>query len=456
MSYGRQALLGSLGVVVLTASLLAALTPGAPEDPRPPVCDEPPEVGDGMVSDPCVWMAESHEAAGPLARRVPVEPAAEAASETRANAEPLLVRGRVLEAHRRKPVLRFRATLTPCSVVTAASAVVPELEPPAHAIVFATSDGCFELPAEHPGWQLLQVWPDCALPVATRFQVTRRNAPHDLRLLVEPGVAGRGIVLDPDGAPVADAWVSLQPATCTDAIGVATSDDGTFRWPAVLPGAYRIRVESPCLPAWESGELLLRLSEREPTWTLRLRRGAAVCGTVRPWHRDRQADVVLTHGSGIARRAAVDPEGRYELTGLTPGPYHVHLDDAGTSVRNYVAEQLRDPAEPPDLTLTEGQRAAFDVRDVAAMLGRVHGRVVGHRAPGTLTVSADREDPPLPDTLAAVLRTSPGPTGAFLFEGLAPGRWRFEVHDAERRLLQRAVQTIGPCAEIAVQLSPGR
>lgn len=452
----RHALLGSLGVVALAASLLAWLTPGAPKAPGSTAWDESGHADAVVPGDPTGLVVGRPGTAGSIVQRVRVELPAEPSCELHAEPAPLVVRGCVLDARDLEPVLRFRATLTLWHVESGDPAVVPQLEPPAHAIAFVTPDGCFELPVEHAGPQLLQVWPDCALPVAAMVEVTRPDAPQELRLLVEPGIAGRGIVLAPDGAPVAQAWVSLQAPGQTDGIGAATRDDGRFQWPPVVAGVYRIRVESPGLPAWESGELLLRLSEREPTWTLRLRRGAAVCGTVRPWHRDRQADVVLTHGSGIARRAAVDPEGRYELTGLTPGPYHVHLDDAGTSVRNYVAEQLRDPAEPPDLTLTEGQRAAFDVRDVAAMLGRVHGRVVGHRAPGTLTVSADREDPPLPDTLAAVLRTSPGPTGAFLFEGLAPGRWRFEVQDAERRLLARAVQTLGPCAEITLQLAPAR
>lgn len=452
----RYVLLGSLGVVALAASLLAWLTPGVPMGQGSTVWAESGQADAAVPGDPTGLVVGRPGTAGSIVQRVRVELPAEPSCELHAEPAPLVVRGCVLDARDLEPVLRFRATVTLWHIESGDPAVVPQPEPPAHAIAFVTPDGCFELPVEHAGPQLLQVWPDCALPVAAMVEVTRPDAPQELRLLVEPGIAGRGIVLAPDGAPVAQAWVSLQAASRADGIGAATRDDGRFQWPPVVAGVYRIRVESPGLPAWESGELYLGLAEREPTWTLRLPRGAAVSGCVRPWDRDRPADVVLTHASGIVRRAAVGADGCYELTALTPGPYHVHLDHAGSSLRNYVAEQLRDHAGPPDLTLIEGQRAAFDVLDIAAMLGRVHGHVLGHGAPCTLTVSADREDPPLPDALAAALRTSPGPTGAFVFEGLTPGRWRFEVHDAERRLLQRAVQTIGPCAEIAMQLSPGR
>jgi hypothetical protein len=160
----------------------------------------------------------------------------------------------------------------------------------------------------------------------------------ELRLLVVPGYEVRGVVLNPSGNPVPSATISLGETNPGLPLLIAQSKfDGTFEFPSVPDGCWVL------LAYVQSGLVELKATQ----WIditgsandvkLRLAAPFTVQGkvvTVRPdGTQATKAPMVFLspHQSSqilhnpMALRAAPDAEGNFELQGVYPGVYRIHV-----------------------------------------------------------------------------------------------------------------------------------
>jgi hypothetical protein len=79
----------------------------------------------------------------------------------------------------------------------------------------------------------------------------------------QPAVAGlAGRVVDPQGAALPGATVSVQSPSTGGSWATNTSTDGQFSLPLLPPGTYRAQVELPGFSTWQAGELVLQVGQR--------------------------------------------------------------------------------------------------------------------------------------------------------------------------------------------------
>lgn len=186
---------------------------------------------------------------------------------------------------------------------------------------------------------------------------------------LEPEHVVAGVVLAPDGLPAADIGVELRlAALATDeadakALDVAvriggnvhrvrTRGDGTFVFPGLPPGTYRLRVtrDRAALNTLELeltdeviDELVLHLPPETLTLTGEVRdgHGDAVAGAEVRLERFGHVGATTTDGDGRFRVAGLDAEASYELTASATCPRTGALLSARRSVWSYENALLR-------------------------------------------------------------------------------------------------------------------
>jgi hypothetical protein len=174
------------------------------------------------------------------------------------------------------------------------------------------SDGDRTVLAEHPG----------SRPARKQVQIQEGTTRVDLRLGKGFEVAGR--VSGPEG-PVAGASLRLRPqeAEAGAANPVTSGPDGTFRFPDVGEGRYRIETETP---SYASAAEEVRIAGAPLTGLeIRLERGGAVEGRILglAFQDLAQVQVVATSPGRPGQAGRVDYEGRYRIEGLGPGDWKV-------------------------------------------------------------------------------------------------------------------------------------
>ncbi len=141
------------------------------------------------------------------------------------------------------------------------------------------------------------------------------------------GVAVRGVVVDAAGDPVPTGFVSVLAVGCDDGEGAEIGADGAFALPVLPRGFYRLVVESPLRPTLVHGPVLLDACAAAEPLRLRLPHPAALRGVVETRASAEDLSVVCIDAGGITRRAPVEPNGRFALQGLSPGPHRVLLQN---------------------------------------------------------------------------------------------------------------------------------
>jgi protocatechuate 3,4-dioxygenase beta subunit len=169
-------------------------------------------------------------------------------------------------------------------------------------------------------------------------------------VLDQPGVAVNGVVLDPDGNPVAEATVKIEKPSRglrwtrdgaemrLAALSGRTGEDGAFAFDCVAVGDLTLTVRSPGLVPFEAplsvpGEGLSDLR-------IDLEEGVTVAGAV--WTPEGgpaggalvvvgTSDTNLAHLSGdlITIAASAEEDGSYRLVGVKPGEFEVRADGHG-------------------------------------------------------------------------------------------------------------------------------
>jgi protocatechuate 3,4-dioxygenase beta subunit len=182
------------------------------------------------------------------------------------------------------------------------------------------------------------------------------DTPRQVRVILGPGFAIEGRVVDTAGAPVPGATVAIEGERLIDFGGAAMSPsptwegmyhdldrgstdiDGRFRLGELYDGAFRVRVTHPDDP-----EIVARLDARSDGPPLHVvldpdaSVGVTLAGAVRdaltgrPVTRFSLTPMVPSGEGGLAGRSHVlrDEQGRFRVPGLEPGPMQVDVSAEG-------------------------------------------------------------------------------------------------------------------------------
>jgi protocatechuate 3,4-dioxygenase beta subunit len=194
--------------------------------------------------------------------------------------------------------------------------------------------------------------------VESRKSVAVRADATPLEIVMQPGLVLEGVVVDADGAEIAEATLRLVPsAPGTAVFGMGgrahSAADGTFSMDGLAAGTYRLFAGAPGFqPATLEGMELRAEEDRSPL-RVELLPGAVVTGRVTDaegepvsgafvWHRNpRSRDPYATPSQ--LRPIPSDAEGRYQLEGLPAG--RVELEAQARGYRSQVRESAIEPGE---------------------------------------------------------------------------------------------------------------
>jgi len=149
-----------------------------------------------------------------------------------------------------------------------------------------------------------------------------------------------GVVLGPDGAPVAGAEARLHPASAEEWFppeggqpSRKTGDDGRFVFESVAPGRTRLSVEAAAFVAWTSDSIEIEDEKESPLVTVNLESGLAISGRVADVAGAPVAGATVTAAaastpsrrrvSPASRQATTAENGEYAIRGLESGLHSV-------------------------------------------------------------------------------------------------------------------------------------
>jgi len=254
-----------------------------------------------------------------------------------------------------------------------------------------STDGAFALPVPSAGSFRLQVDAEGFAQRETLLLTLPADAEREHVVVLERLARLEGVVLDPDGAPCATAFVDLLPGAGEPALGMLfdaesetreTDAAGRFAFDAVAPGALMLGARS----RGGDGEVLWAPSERitldvapgavQRDLRLQLQRGGTIEGVVLDDEGgpiegaslySMQLDT-LTNG-----HATSDAEGRFRIEHLAPGRYQIQAmadlgaePDPAAAAREMMVEQA-DVADGETVFVTFGGVRA----DAVTVRGRV-------------------------------------------------------------------------------------
>ncbi len=259
-------------------------------------------------------------------------------------------------------------------------------------------------------------------------------------LVFSGGVEVSGRVSDENGAPVPSAILSLRPLEPGAAFTASGSADGTFRFPAVGDGTFRLSGSAPGFAeTFAPGEI--RVAGREVRGLdLRFARGATLTGRVLGLAPEELGGVLIfafrTDGSlSQPPTGRVDREGRYRIEDMGPGDWKV------------AAQLVGGRSVQESLQLAPGAReAVLDLRFPTGFT--LSGRVLIDQAPfagAQVTVSADGRSS----------QALTGPGGGFRISNLPADHYDLMIMDPARGLSEmKSVEVTGD-QEIIIELATG-
>lgn len=234
---------------------------------------------------------------------------------------------------------------------------------------------------------------------------------NEVSLILESGGQIRGRVIDPEGAPVSNAKLDLEPVDAPLSALAFSEPDGSFVLDVRSPGTYRLRVEARGWASTEYPELLEVGTQALEGIGVRLQKGADLVGHVQGLEPDELAHVTVSAESRSTRRrvqGAVSHDGRYRIEGLGSGRWKVtgELTEPRRVVQEPFVVQEEDERVELDLVFSEGYTLTGVVRTrdepASGAILSLHGDGVEIE---------DRADG----------------AGSFRFAGLEPGEYRLAV-----------------------------
>ena len=226
------------------------------------------------------------------------------------------------------------------------------------------------------------------------------TATRDVVLIPEAIV--EGTVVNEDGAPVADAWVVIDPSDLSEVRGARasafSSQDGTFRITGVSPGRSLITAYAAGMRASHKQQIVAGPGSSTTGIVVRLVRGATITGVV-------VAGGIPVAGAGVGMRignrdqtgvlAVTQPDGSFTIDRAPRG-------DVALYVENFTVLAPRS---------IHVEASTTNIRIEVARLGSVQGRVL-------------RDGVPVPDAQVSCARNAKvfsDATGAYRCEGINDG-----------------------------------
>lgn len=267
-----------------------------------------------------------------------------------------------------------------------------------------------------------------------------------LDIVFERGVEVTGRAVDESGTPVADAAILLQAIPSGRGFDTVSSADGTFRFPAVRDGLFRLAGQARGF-AEASAPREIQISG-QPLSGLELRflRGVTLTGRLlglspaelkSVWvqaHRVTDEGGLTSSGEGT-----VDAQGRYSLAGLTPGEWEVvanvgpRRSGRGTL---HLAAGVRDPVL--DIEFPEG----------ATLTGRV--LLDGTPWSGVQVIASQVDDDESGNGMATTTHD-----GRFTLPNLPPGRYSLTLTSPGGLGYNQVVEIAGD-REVTIEIATGR
>ena len=280
-------------------------------------------------------------------------------------------------------------------------------------------EGRFRLPGLAPGEYTVKVDAASYRPLEQQVKVPESEAPRPVTLLLKPGLAIRGFVLEPTGSPAPGVVVEASPAArggrgfsfAGDPATARSGEDGSFAIAGLEPGRYVLAASA------EDGATAREVAEAgsEEPIELRLEGSGAIAGRVV------SEDGSPVEGASVAGFGAsdvqldavpVDGSGAFSMPRVAPGQYRVWATAEGWAQAQAQATVESGRTATVELTLKRG--------------GMVTGRILG-------LTSAEISRC---QVFSRGARTQPAPDGSFTLTGVPLGRGEvgaFVLPESKRR-----------------------
>jgi carboxypeptidase family protein len=254
--------------------------------------------------------------------------------------------------------------------------------------VKSASDGTFTAEKVMAGSNRLQAEATGFAPASVVIEVTPGQRLEGLEVVVSEGGSIGGLVLSPDGKPVADARISAAEASDNPweeqvkkfmpggiggggvAPGARAEDDGTFKVKHLQGAKFHLVATHESFSPSEELEVVLKADEKREGIKLRLRKLSNIRVRVREKDKPIPDLMVQVMGPGPMKMSSTDGDGKSEFTSLTPGDYLVQALDLAKMMSGQ-GLGIRQKA----VHLDEGQSADLDF--IAGIGAKVHGKVIG-------------------------------------------------------------------------------
>lgn len=233
---------------------------------------------------------------------------------------------------------------------------------------------------------------------------------HDV--VLTPGLAVSGRVVDGDGAPVAGARVALQRRLGRGGrqrYTATSGEDGGFRIPRVLDGVYDVSAEAAGHARTAAAEPVRLAGEPVDGVLLALQPGALLEGRVLGLEFHQLETLRLTVGrQGEERFARVDHRGHFRVPDLAPGIWRVEARTADGARQAEARVQVEPPRATVELEFAEAATLEGVVRFGGEPVAAARLALRGHDTAVERAVTSDH-------------------AGRFLVADLQPGAYRLDL-----------------------------
>jgi protocatechuate 3,4-dioxygenase beta subunit len=243
--------------------------------------------------------------------------------------EPIDLAGRVID-DQGAPVKSFAITTSPDREDDEESISLGEIS--LKTTTFEAPDGSFLLTGLQPGkWKIAAEAKGYVQVEEPTVEVPRTEGPLVVEL--SRAASASGLVVDPDGRPVAQADVSQHTGTDMDMFGTLrekasakTDEKGGFTIGDLPPGSSRLVASAEGFARSEPTPLVVVAGQKIEGVVIHLRRGGRLTGEVFDAHGSHAVGrgvMVMSMGAQEGREATVDAEGLFAIENLAPGAYQV-------------------------------------------------------------------------------------------------------------------------------------
>ncbi len=273
-----------------------------------------------------------------------------------------------------------------------------------------------------------------------RVKVPETEAPRPLTVLLKPGLAIHGVVLEPSGGPAAGVVVESSPAARQGGMAfreetetARSADDGTFAIVGLEPGRFELRATAD---NGASAREVVEAGRDEPI-ELRLEGTGAIEGRVVTEDGSPVREAAVNAFSGDFNQvgpARPDSSGAFGLPQVAPGQYQVWAEAEGWAQAR--SQATVEPGRTASVTLTLKRG------------GTVNGRVLG----------LGGKELERCEVFSRGARTKPAPDGSFTLSGvpLGPGEVAaFVLPDAKRRTVRIELKSFDEPVSVELDFAQG-